>query len=146
MDDSNKELEVVKLFFEMHKSLRNLMKKSFEDFGITMPQSIVVGTLVKNGEMKITDLSSMINLSNSTISGIVDRLEKQQLVVRRRSEEDRRTVYVKATPRFEEMHREFHTKLEERFKDLLREGTHEELDKIMDGLNILKKILNDRKE
>jgi DNA-binding MarR family transcriptional regulator len=140
------EIDVVKLFFEVNKSLKTMMKKSFEDFSITMPQGMVVGALIKNGEMKITELSGIMNLSNSTISGILDRLEKQELVVRRRSEEDRRTVYVKATPKFEEIHRGFQKKIEERFKDLLGEGTPEEINRIVDGLNTLKKILNDRKE
>jgi DNA-binding MarR family transcriptional regulator len=142
----NKNVEVARLFFEVNKIFKHSMRKSFEDIGITLPQMLVISTLTKFGEMKITELSRKINLSTSTISGIIDRLEKQQLVVRTRSEEDRRIVYVKATPKFGEIHKGLHAKVEESFKDLLNTGTPEEIEKIVEGLNALKKILNDSTE
>lgn len=138
--ETDKKVEVARLFFEVNKILKDIMRKSFEDVGITMPQGLVIGTLIRFGEMKITELSRKINLSNSTISGIVDRLEKQQLVVRTRSEVDRRIVYVKVTPKFEEMHKGFHKKLEE---NLLSKATPEEIDQITEGLTIFKKVLKD---
>lgn len=142
METINKNAEVAKLFFEVAKIIKHSLRKSFEDVGITLPQSMVIGTLIKSGEMKITDLSRKINLSNSTISGIVDRLEKQHLVVRTRSEVDRRIVYVKVTPKFEEIHKGFHKKAAESFADLLGRGTPEEIDKVIEGLTTLKKILS----
>jgi len=137
-----KKVEAARLFFEVNKILKRSMSKSVEDIGITLPQSLVIGTLTKFGEMKITELSKKINLSNSTISGIIDRLEKQQLVVRTRSEKDRRIVYVKVTPKFGEMHQGFHQKIEESLGELLSTGTPDEIEKIIVGLNTLKKILN----
>jgi len=142
MENMNKKKEIAKLFSEVNKIIKRSMRKSFEDVGITIPQSLVIGTLIQFGEMKITELSRKINLSNSTISGIIDRLEKRQLVIRTRSEEDRRIVYVKVTPKFGEVHKGFHDKVEESFKDLLSTGTPEEIEKIIEGLNVLKKILN----
>ena len=117
------------------------MRKCFEDIGMTMPQGMVLKVLMKSREIKLTDLSREVNMSNSTISGIIDRLEKQNMVVRVRSEEDRRIIYVKATPKFEELHLEMHNKAEESFKNLLSAGSPEEIDKIYDGLKTLRKII-----
>lgn len=144
MENTNKKEEIVKLFYDVNKVLKCGMRKSFEDANLTIPQSLVIGSLIKNGEMKITDLSKRLNLSNSTISGIVDRLEKQQLVVRTRSEVDRRIVFVKVTSRFSEMFQEIFKKAEESFQELLNPGTSEEIEKILEGLKTLKKILNDK--
>ena len=135
--------EVGRLLFETGRLMKQYMRKNFEHEGITLPQGSVLGILMKNGEMKITELSNSLTLSNSTVSGIVDRLEKQQLVERRRSEEDRRIVYVKASQKFLEMHMESHKKIERSFEELLDTGTPEEMDKIIDGLNTLKKIISD---
>jgi DNA-binding MarR family transcriptional regulator len=135
--------EVGRLIFELGKLMRQYMRKHFEHEGITMPQSSVLGMLMKNGEMKITELSSKLMLSNSTVSGMIDRLEKQKLVERRRSEEDRRIVYVKASPAFFEMHQESHKKIEKSFEELLDTGTPEEIEKIIDGLKTLKKIVGE---
>jgi MarR family transcriptional regulator, organic hydroperoxide resistance regulator len=146
MDAVNKKAEVARLFSEVSKTLKHCMRKTFEDIGITMPQGILIGTLIKCGEMKITELSNKINLSNSTISGIVDRLEKQQLVERTRSEEDKRIVYVKVTPKLEKLFKGVHKKADESFEDLLSAGTPEEIEKIIEGLDALKRILNHSKE
>jgi DNA-binding MarR family transcriptional regulator len=146
VESTSKKAEVAKLFFEVSKILKRNMRKSFEELGITISQSLVIGTLIDCGEMKTTDLSREINLSNSTVSGIIDRLEKQQLVVRRRSEEDRRVVYVRVAPKFEGIHQGIHGKVKESFTDLLSTGTPEEIEKVIEGLNVLKKILNDKNE
>lgn len=141
--NANERTEVGRLVFELEKLLKQHLRKHFETEGLTMPQGFVLGILMKNGEMKITELSGKISLSNSTVSGIIDRLEKQQLVERRRSEEDRRVVYVKVSRKFTDIHEESHKKVEKIFEDILSKGTHEEIVKIIDGLNTLKKILNE---
>lgn len=146
METVSKKVEVARLFFEVNKTIKHSMRRRLEDIGITLPQSLVIGALIKFGEMKITELSRKINLSNSTISGIIDRLEKQQLVIRTRSEEDRRIVYVKVTPKFGEIHNGFHKIIEKNFEDLLSAGTPEEIEKIIEGLHVLKKMLNDKHE
>lgn len=146
METVSKKVEVARLFFEVNKTIKHSTRRRFEDIGITLPQSLVIGALIKFGEMKITELSRKLHLSNSTISGIIDRLEKQQLVIRTRSEEDRRIVYVKLTPEFGEIHKGFHKKIEKKFEDLLSVGTPEEIERIIEGLNVLKKILSDRPE
>jgi DNA-binding MarR family transcriptional regulator len=94
--------------------------------------------------MKITELSGKLTLSNSTISGIVDRLEKQQLVERRRSDEDRRIVYVNVTPKFDEIHKESHKKVEKAIEELLDTVSPEEMEQITTGLNTLKRIINNQ--
>lgn len=146
MDTIDKKAEVPELFFEVGKILKHYMRKNFEDIGITAPQGMVIGTLFKAGEMKITELSKKVNLSNSTISGIVDRLEKQDLVIRTRSEKDRRAVYVNITPKVKDMYKEIHKKTEKSFEDLLSGGSPEDITKIIDGLNTLKRILTERKD
>ena len=50
--------------------------------------------------MPISQLARYIGSANSTVSGIVDRLEKMGLVERIRSEEDRRVIYVCLTEKY----------------------------------------------
>lgn len=141
MEVEDRRLEAARLFSEIGKTLNRSMRKSFEEIGVTMPQGMVLKALMKSREIKLTDLSRELNMSNSTISGIIDRLEKQNMVVRVRSEEDRRIIFVKATPKVEELHVKIHNKAEESFKNLLGAGSPEEIDKIYDGLKTLRKII-----
>lgn len=141
MDNFNKKEETARLFFEVSRMLKQCMRKSFESSELTMPQSVIAFTLIKFGKMKISDLSDRVNLSNSTVSGIVDRLEKQGYVERVRSEEDRRTVYVNVTDEFQEIHKGFHKNMVKNFEDMLSSGTPEQMEKINEGLGTLKTIL-----
>ncbi|MBN9166488.1 MAG: MarR family transcriptional regulator, partial [Myxococcales bacterium] len=43
------------------------------------------------------ELSERIRAQNSTVTGIIDRMERENLVSRERSKEDRRVVYIKLT-------------------------------------------------
>ncbi len=138
---SNQKAEVAKLFHDVGKKLKHGMRKSFENMGITMPQGMVIGTLFKHGEMKISELSNHLGLSNSTVSGVVDRLEKQEIVERVRSEVDKRIVYVKLTAQFAKVHKNFHTIAEENIEKILDKATDDEVEKIIEGLKVLKKIL-----
>lgn len=144
MEDINGSTKVVKLFSEVMRVFKHSMKKVFEDMGLTGPQGMVLGILSKEKTMKISDLSVKLNLSNSTVSGIVDRLENQGIVERNRSEEDKRVVYVSIAADFAEKHHQcFHQQIEETIERKMAQGTAEELEKICEGLEVLKKILSD---
>ena len=146
MENLNDSAKVAKLFREVMHLFKQSMSKVFEDLGVTVPQSMVMGILSKEKTLKITELSTKLSLSNSTVSGIVDRLEKQGMVERKRSEQDRRVVYVSVASNFSGMHKTFHKRLEETIENKMNKGTHEELVKIYEGLESLKKLLGENEK
>jgi len=78
------------------KSITRLFKAELGAMGLTPPQAMLIGLLTEQGQMKIGDICEQLKLSGSTVSGIVDRLEKQGFVERIRSETDRRVVNIRA--------------------------------------------------
>lgn len=143
MDEIKKSIEVMKLLFEVTHLLRHNMMKGFEGSGMTSPQGMVIGTLSRYGRLKLSDLSDKLGLSNSTVSGMVDRLEQHGMVERIRSKEDRRIVYIALTGKFEELHKDFHKKTEENIQKVMSKGTPEDMDKVVEGLNILKRLMQE---
>lgn len=148
MENLKDSTKVARLFQEVMKLFKHSISKIFEEMnlGITPPQGMVMAILSKEKTMKITELSSKLHLSNSTVSGIIDRLEKQGMVERKRSDEDRRVVHVSVSPDFEGLHQNLHKRLEENIGAILNKGTPEELDKIYVGLDALKTLLGGHKE
>jgi len=142
MENLNESTKVANLFQEVMILFKHSMSKVFEESGITAPQGMVLGILSKGSRIKITELSSKLSLPNSTVSGIVDRLEKQEMVVRERSKEDRRVVYVSISPHFKEMHQHFRNNLQSNIENVINRGTSEDLNNIFKGLNALKKLLS----
>ncbi|MCP4727574.1 MAG: MarR family transcriptional regulator [bacterium] len=49
------------------------------------------------GKCKMRDISSILKIPNSTTTSIVDRMVKNEIVERSRSEEDRRVVFISLT-------------------------------------------------
>ena len=132
---------VAKLIKDVNHKFKHVMRNSFECIGFTMPQGMVIGELTKHGEMKISELSNALGLSNSTTSGIIDRLEVQKVLERTRSLVDKRIVYVKLSTGATEMYKNIRKTIEENFQKLLNDGTQEEMDKIVEGLTILVTVL-----
>ena len=65
--------------------------------GVTVPQLSCLLRVVESGPLTLKDLSASVDLSPSTLVGIVDRLEHKELVRRSRSTQDRRQVLIAAT-------------------------------------------------
>lgn len=62
--------------------------------GLTAPQILLLQTLRNNGESTVGELAKEMNLSQATVTSILDRLEKKNLITRERSTTDRRKVLV----------------------------------------------------
>lgn len=64
----------------------------------TLPRFDVMAALYRRGEaVKMSDLSRMLLVSNGNSTAVVDRLEKDGLVQRLPSDQDRRSIFVKLT-------------------------------------------------
>lgn len=64
---------------------------------ITAPQLVTLLWVVEAGSSTASDIAKQIHLSNSTVVGILDRLEAKGLVRRERGTHDRRLVHICAT-------------------------------------------------
>ncbi len=65
----------------------------------TLPRFDVLAALYRRRDgVTMSELSRMLLVSNGNATAVVDRLEKDGLVRRTQSEQDRRTVFVALTP------------------------------------------------
>jgi DNA-binding MarR family transcriptional regulator len=96
--------------------------------------------------MKVSELSERLGLTNSTVSGILDRLENQGLVERTRSKEDRRVVHVKVTDEFKKQSQKHFDEINKMIEQMMSKAAPEELDIILEGMNTLEKVINRQEE
>ena len=68
-------------------------------FGLTAPQLVCLRQLARDDGIGPGKLATEVSLSPATITGILDRLERQGLVTRERSTFDRRQIVVRITER-----------------------------------------------
>ncbi len=65
--------------------------------GLTAPQILLLQTIRDKGEVTIGEIATEMSLSQATVTTILDRLEKRELVYRERSKEDKRKVHAYLT-------------------------------------------------
>ena len=69
-------------------------------FDVTLPQFDVMAALERKPDgMTMTELARFLMVSNGNVSGIIDRLVSDKLVVRQAPADDRRAIIVRLTPR-----------------------------------------------
>jgi DNA-binding MarR family transcriptional regulator len=82
-------------------AIRRMMRKPLEDEfskgALTMPQKVVMHVVLTQAGISLKDLSVAVSLAHSTVSGIVDRLEKQGLLERRVDASDGRVSRIYAS-------------------------------------------------
>jgi len=64
-----------------------------KNFGLTGPQLVMLQEL-SDGELTVSGLARRISLSQGTVTDIIHRLEKKDLIIRRRSNQDKRRVLI----------------------------------------------------
>ncbi|MBU2885174.1 MarR family transcriptional regulator [Gilvimarinus agarilyticus] len=72
-------------------------KKLVKTASVTGPQLLLMQILNNKGDMTISELARDMSLSQATVTTVLDRLEKRELITRVRSQQDKRKVYPQLT-------------------------------------------------
>jgi DNA-binding MarR family transcriptional regulator len=89
---------IVETLIFLYTESRRLTKEEARKHDLTGPQLTVIKLLAGIGDLSLTELSESMQTRNSTVTGIIDRMEGAGLVKRVRSEADRRVVMIRLTP------------------------------------------------
>lgn len=100
--NSEQERTVLRLWLLLRRvgdALNLCLDLIYSKYGITNEQSGVLGAIKSRGPLKPSDLASILERSPNSISMLVDRMVKANLVKRTRDRNDRRVVFVTMTDR-----------------------------------------------
>lgn len=123
--------QVLEAIIYLYTESRRITKELARRADLTGPQLTVVKLLETVGDLSLSELSEKIRAQNSTVTGIIDRMERENLVTRERSKEDRRVVHIKLTPKGRELAREIPVEPMEIFKGALESLTAQEMRDLM---------------
>jgi DNA-binding MarR family transcriptional regulator len=118
------------------------LEADIERGGLTAPQVAALAELAAADGPSLKELSRRLALSHSTVSGIVDRLERRGLVHRRPDPADgRSTRIVLAEPVREYLARTLPARRRGPVLAALRRASAEERARVRDGLATLRRLL-----
>jgi homoprotocatechuate degradation regulator HpaR len=109
-------------------------RKIFNDFDLTEQQWRVLRVLWETDHNTIMELSAATLLPAPSLVGIVDRLERNQLVNRQRSEADRRKVNIVLTSQGAALEREIMPRVASAYADLKQSVDEETWSAVLGGL------------
>lgn len=125
------------------KQITDAFGRRLEKKGITRIQWIALYYLGKNENLNQNDLANLMNIKGSTVARLIDRMERDGLVIRKKDSKDRRVTILIISKNGLEIN-----------EDLMAEGTLFS-DEIMDGIseeelivfnNVMSKMLENSKK
>lgn len=137
------------LIFRLIKQITNnyhsyICEKS-KGYGYTVPQMILMRQVYLHPEITLRELSERMGLAKSTVSGIVDRLEARNAVMRVRDEVDRRAVKISLAPAMLEYKEGIKLINKSYMAHILEVSSAEDLETILRGLTKLHELLEIQK-
>lgn len=110
--------------------------------GLTSTQALILKELLRSGETSVGNLAQRIALSPATVTDVLNRLEKRGLVVRTRSDVDRRQVLARPTETTAKLLGRSPPLLQERFAGKLMELREWEQSQLLSSLQRLAAMMD----
>ena len=141
IDPENEKLDVIT---EIENELRYLCtivkqkgREMLVEFEITPPQFQALLYLVKEEDLTIGELSKRMYLACSTITDLVDRMEKNKMVKRVRDDKDRRVVRVSVLEKGHKIIEKVLTARREYLRNILDDLSEEQKTFILEGISMV---------
>ncbi|MGI6125896.1 MAG: MarR family winged helix-turn-helix transcriptional regulator [Planifilum sp.] len=123
---------------ELETTLRTVLRSIHKELDallgdqMTMAEYHLLKLLCREGSLRISDLAHHLGVSSAHVTNVTDRLENKGWVVRRRSEQDRRSVVLHVTDagrkRMDQLQREKEKYFQRKLSALSTESLHALID------------------
>jgi DNA-binding MarR family transcriptional regulator len=122
-------------------SVSRLITKAYKPFldkmGVTYPQYLVLMVLWENDALNINQITEKLLLNTNTLSPLLKRMEKLELLERNRSSQDERIVVIRLTKKGMQLKKQAMPIPEQLVKTLLSDSIH------IDDVMQLKDMMNE---
>ena len=117
--------------------------KSWQNLELPLAQFKSLFIIVAKGAINFSTLANELAVTRGNVTGIIDRLEKQELVVRKTNPEDRRIVWIEATEKGRSMLTSLMENQTGRMVHILEYMSTEELEHLLKGFSGFNRALEE---
>ncbi len=132
---------IVETMIYLYTESRRITKGLASQFGLTGPQLTVIKLLETFENLSLSSLSERIRAQNSTVTGIIDRMERESLVRRERSTADRRVVHIRLSEKGQKLAQQIQVEPMEIFRGALQSLSHADLRDLLRIMNKLQRYV-----
>ena len=119
-------------------------REILSNYTITPPQFIALQWLFEEGDMTIGELSNKMYLACSTTTDLVDRMEKNKLVIRIKDTRDRRVVRIHLLDEGKRIINEVIKKRQAYLQDVLKDFSNKEILQLKTNLTKLHQDMQEK--
>lgn len=95
----------------------------------------IIRYLTTEDQKKMKEVGEYFNIKLSTLTSTIDKLEKNKLVKRKNSREDRRVIYIKPTARGANLLNELDDTMRSLSESMIRDTSAPEFESMINGLD-----------
>lgn len=121
--------------------VKNKGREILSDYDITPPQFNALLTLIEYDGLTIGELSNKMYLACSTVTDLLDRMERNELVVRVKDEKDRRIVRIEVLDKGNDLIEKILNTRRQYLASVLVECTDEKMDELVENIELLNSLM-----
>ncbi len=119
LDAQARKLRALLVQLSRRRPIRDPIASACQDLDLTPAQIHIVLWLGNDGPLTMGELARAVSVTEKTITGVVDRLERDLLVQRERDPSDRRVVHVRLAARGAALYRRIDAEIASKLSRLL---------------------------
>ena len=139
MNDVN--LKLVIAMARTYDDLFFQIEKNVQDFGLNISEFGVLEMLYHKGDQPVQKVAEKILVTSGTITYVINKLEKKELVIRRKCDKDKRVFYVSLTEKGKEFIEDIFPKHKDFIDNLFRDLDEANKIQLLENLIKLRKVL-----
>lgn len=121
--------------------VKNKGREILSDYDITPPQFNALLTLIEYDGLTIGELSSKMYLACSTVTDLLDRMERNELVIRVKDEKDRRIVRIEVLDKGNDLIEKILNTRRLYLSSVLSGCKDEKLDELVENIELLNSLM-----
>lgn len=144
MTEEGMELRVVNIEENLRQvcgKVKNKGREILSDYDITPPQFNALLTLIKHDGLTIGELSNKMYLACSTVTDLLDRMERNELVIRVKDEKDRRIVRIEVLDKGNDLIEKILNTRRLYLASVLSECKSDKLDELVENIKLLNSLM-----
>jgi DNA-binding MarR family transcriptional regulator len=136
----------IEILIKLRRIVRSVnleSKRVDKELGVSIPQLLCLQFLAEQDEFRAnaSKLKSFLNLNASTITGIISRLEKKNLVVKLPKPIDKRVTLISLTAKGKELIQNAPITFQQKLSEKLKALPPEKLKTIIEGIDLLAELM-----
>ncbi|MEQ6856609.1 MarR family transcriptional regulator [Lysinibacillus capsici] len=131
MKQNNRNLKAFTVLFRAYQTIQDATKRDLLQFDLNQTEFSVLEFLYHHGEQPVQMIGKKILIASSSITYVIDKLEKKGYVYRKACPRDRRVTYVLLTLEGQVLMEEIFPKHEQKINEIFEVLEAQELDNMI---------------